>query len=86
MPQFTLNAEHSITISNDNRALGNGSSRFSVRNQYVARVLNGVNLATLLFDLLTPYEDAIDSRTRQFRFGIEFLASRLLNATQWCFK
>lgn len=65
---------------------GSGSSRFSVRNQYVSRVLNDANLATLLFDLFTPDEDAIDTRTRQFRFDIEFLASRLLDATQWCFK
>lgn len=65
---------------------GSGSSRFSVRNQYVASVLNNANLATLLFDLFTPDEDAIDSRTRQFRFDIEFLASRLLDATQWCHK
>lgn len=63
---------------------GSGSSRFSVRNQYVARVLNEANLATLLFDLFTPDEDAIDSLTRQYRFDIEFLASRLLAATQWC--
>ena len=65
---------------------GSGSSRFSVRNQYVARVLNDANLSTLLFDLFTPEEDAIDSRTRQFRFDIEFLALRLLDATQWCLK
>lgn len=65
---------------------GSGSSRFSVRNQYVASVLNDANLSTLLFDLFTPDEDAIDSRTRQFRFDIEFLASRLLDATKWCHK
>jgi pimeloyl-ACP methyl ester carboxylesterase len=65
---------------------GSGSSRFSVRNQYVAQVLNNAKLSTLLFDLFTPDEDAIDSRTRQFRFDIEFLATRLLDATQWCLK
>lgn len=65
---------------------GSGSSRFSVRNQYVARVLNEGHIATLLFDLFTPDEDAIDNRTRQFRFDIEFLASRLLDATKWCLK
>ena len=65
---------------------GSGSSRFSVRNQAVAKILNEANLATLLFDLFTPDEDAIDSRTRQLRFNIEFLASRLLDATQWCLK
>lgn len=63
---------------------GSGSSRFSIRNQYVARVLNQAKLATLLFDLFTPEEDAIDSATRQLRFDIQFLASRLLYVTEWC--
>jgi putative phosphoribosyl transferase len=63
---------------------GSGSSRLSVRNQYVARVLNEAKLATLLFDLLTPEEDAIDNRTREFRFDIDLLASRLINVTHWC--
>lgn len=65
---------------------GSGSSRFSVRNQYVASVLNKGHIATLLFDLFTPTEDAIDSRTGQFRFDIALLASRLLDATNWCRK
>lgn len=65
---------------------GSGSSRFSVRNQFVARILNKANLATLLFDLFTPSEDAIDSQTHQLRFDIKFLASRLIDATQWCRK
>lgn len=65
---------------------GSGSSRFSTRNQYVASVLNKGRIATLLFDLLTPDEDAIDSHTRQFRFDIEFLAYRLMDATKWCLK
>lgn len=63
---------------------GSGSSRFSVRNQQVARVLNEAKLATLLFDLLTPPEDELDSRTRELRFDIAFLAERCFNAMQWC--
>jgi len=63
---------------------GSGSSRFSVRNQHVARILNQANLATLLFDLFTPEEDAIDSRTAALRFDIDFLSSRLIDATNWC--
>jgi len=35
-------------------AHGSGSSRHSPRNRFVASVLNGDGLATLLFDLLTP--------------------------------
>ncbi|MHB1946712.1 MAG: dienelactone hydrolase family protein [Gammaproteobacteria bacterium] len=62
---------------------GSGSSRFSVRNQYVARVLQKAGLATLLFDLFTPEEEAIDDRTRKLRFDIEFLANRLISATRW---
>lgn len=62
---------------------GSGSSRYSMRNQFVARVLNESGLATLLFDLLTPQEEAIDSQTFEFRFDIEFLTQRLLTATEW---
>lgn len=62
---------------------GSGSSRFSVRNQYVASVLNKANIATLLFDLLTPKEEEIDQFTREHRFNIELLASRLIAATEW---
>jgi putative phosphoribosyl transferase len=65
---------------------GSGSSRFSVRNQYVASILNEAGLATLLFDLFTPDEDVIDSQTGQYRFDIGFLASRLIDATKWCLK
>ncbi|QRN03582.1 alpha/beta hydrolase [Legionella sp. MW5194] len=62
---------------------GSGSSRYSIRNQYVAHVLNKENLATLLFDLLTPAEDNIDSSTEEFRFNLPFLATRLLKVTNW---
>lgn len=64
-------------------AHGSGSSRFSVRNQHIAHSLNEVNLATLLFDLLTPEEEEIDRQTRELRFDIELLASRLVTATEW---
>ncbi|WP_338151683.1 alpha/beta hydrolase [Legionella norrlandica] len=63
---------------------GSGSSRFSVRNQFVARSLNQANLATLLFDLLTPDEESIDNYTREYRFNIPLLASRLIDTTHWC--
>jgi putative phosphoribosyl transferase len=65
---------------------GSGSSRFSTRNQYVATVLNGAGLATLLFDLFTLDEEDIDNQTRQLRFDIRFLASRLIDVTTWCGK
>src|SRR6266536_4243502 len=64
-------------------AHGSGSSRHSPRNQSVARTLNEAGLATLLFDLLTPEEEAIDMRTREHRFNIGMLAERLVHATRW---
>src|SRR5438067_5858978 len=62
---------------------GSGSSRHSPRNQFVARTLNNAGLGTLLFDLLTPEEEAIDARTAELRFNIGLLAERLVHATKW---
>jgi len=64
-------------------AHGSGSSRHSPRNQFVARTLNDLGLATLLFDLLTQEEEAIDTQTRELRFNIHLLAERLVHATKW---
>jgi dienelactone hydrolase len=64
-------------------AHGSGSSRFSPRNQFVARVLCEGGLATLLIDLLTSEEEKIDRRTRHLRFDINLLAGRLVGATDW---
>lgn len=64
-------------------AHGSGSSRLSPRNQFVATHLNEGNLATLLIDLLTPDEEAVDMRTRHLRFDIGFLAERLIATTDW---
>jgi putative phosphoribosyl transferase len=77
-----------LTIADGATALvlfvhGSGSSRHSPRNQFVARTLNDAGLATLLFDLLTPEEEAIDLRTREHRFNIGLLAERLVQATKW---
>ena len=64
-------------------AHGSGSSRHSPRNQFVARTLNRAGLGTLLFDLLTPEEEALDIHTREHRFNISLLAERLVHATKW---
>jgi dienelactone hydrolase len=64
-------------------AHGSGSSRHSPRNQFVARTLNNAGLGTLLFDLLTQDEEAIDMQTRELRFNIRLLAERLVHATKW---
>ena len=53
-------------------AHGSGSS-LHPRNQFVARTLNGAGLGTLLFDLLTPEEEALDIHTREHRFNIGLL-------------
>jgi len=64
-------------------AHGSGSSRFSSRNQFVARVLEQRGLATLLIDLLTPEEEALDRHTAHLRFDIPLLANRLVAITDW---
>jgi putative phosphoribosyl transferase len=65
---------------------GSGSSRTSRRNRFVAGNLNDGNLGTLLFDLLTPQEEAVDRSTAQFRFDIALLAARVVAATHWARK
>ena len=60
-------------------AHGSGSSRHSPRNRYVAGVLNEAGLGTLLFDLLTPEEEA--DRANVFDIGL--LAGRLAEVTGW---
>lgn len=75
-----------LTIPIDPRGIvifahGSGSSRLSVRNRYVAGVLQQGNLATLLLDLLTADEEQVDRQTRHLRFDIDLLANRLVEAT-----
>jgi predicted alpha/beta-hydrolase family hydrolase len=77
-----------LTIPENTKALvlfahGSGSSRHSPRNQFVAHMLNRACLGTLLFDLLTPEEEALDIHTREHRFDIGLLAERLVHATKW---
>src|SRR5687768_13677703 len=64
-------------------AHGSGSSRFSSRNRYVARVLRDAGLGTFLLDLLSPREEEVDSVTRHHRFDIGMLADRLVAAIDW---
>jgi putative phosphoribosyl transferase len=64
-------------------AHGSGSSRHSPRNQFVARTIREAGVGTLLFDLLTKEEEAIDVHTRHLRFDIGLLAERLIDATYW---
>jgi len=80
--------EGDLTLPRQGRGIvvfahGSGSSRHSPRNRRVARVLQDAGLATLLMDLLTIEEEAVDIRTAHLRFDIGLLAERLAGATDW---
>ena len=80
--------EGNLTLPGEARGVvlfahGSGSGRFSPRNRYVAQQLNDAKLATLLVDLLTPNEEAIDLQTAHLRFDIGLLAERLVAAADW---
>lgn len=64
-------------------AHGSGSSRFSVRNRFVADALHKRRLSTLLIDLLTAEEETVDRVTRHLRFDIQLLTERLIGAVDW---
>lgn len=64
-------------------AHGSGSSRYSPRNQFVARVLNQAGMCTVLADLLTREEEIVDDRTAHLRFDIRSLADRVAAMTDW---
>ena len=63
-------------------AHGSGSSRRSPRNQAVAEILRDAGMATLLFDLLTPHEEAEDAYSGHLRFDIGLLSRRLAIVTE----
>lgn len=62
---------------------GSGSSRFSPRNQYVAKELQQAGFATLLIDMLTAQEEEQDRYTGHLRFDIGLLSERVVGATNW---
>jgi len=64
-------------------AHGSGSSRHSPRNRMVAEDFQRRRLGTLLMDLLTADEEAVDRRTRHLRFDIGLLAERVAGAKKW---
>lgn len=88
IPIGSKNLIGDLTIPPDAKGIvlfahGSGSSRSSPRNRLVARFLQDTQTATLLLDLLTLEEDAIDVHTREWRFNIPLLTERLLSATEW---
>ena len=64
-------------------AHGSGSSRHSPRNRHVAEFLQRSRIGTVLTDLLTPGEEAIDVRTAHLRFDIALLGGRLVGLSDW---
>jgi putative phosphoribosyl transferase len=64
-------------------AHGSGSSRFSSRNRAVAAYFQRRGLGTLLLDLLTREEEVVDNYTREYRFDIDRLGTRMVLATDW---
>lgn len=83
-----VNVSGSLSIPGDAKGIvlfahGSGSSRHSPRNQLVAEALQRARLGTLLMDLLTPEEDAVDRLTRTHRFDIPLLGDRLTRAIDW---
>jgi putative phosphoribosyl transferase len=88
IPVGNVTVEGTLTLPSGTKGVvlfahGSGSSRFSPRNQYVAKEFNKAKIATLLFDLLTPEEEETDIVTAEYRFNIGLLAERLIGATQW---
>ena len=84
IPIDSIKLEGSLALPRQAKGLvvfahGSGSSRFSPRNNYVARVLREAGIGTLLMDLLTAEEDTV----YQTRFNIDLLTERLLLATKW---
>lgn len=64
-------------------AHGSGSSRHSARNRHVADVLNRGSIGTILIDLLTELEEAVDVQTAELRFDIPLLGHRVAAITDW---
>ena len=84
--QITLEGELNVPARATGVVLfahGSGSSRHSPRNQFVARTIREAGVGTLLFDLLTREEEAVDISTRHLRFDIGLLAERLIDASNW---
>jgi putative phosphoribosyl transferase len=63
-------------------AHGTGSSRFSPRNRFVARVLESRKIGTLLLDLLTVPEEAEELAGR-LRLDLAALTDRLVGVVDW---
>jgi putative phosphoribosyl transferase len=84
IPVDSVTLEGALAIPTNAQGLvlfvhGSGSSRFSPRNNFVARALREAGLGTLLIDLLTRLEDQDYER----RFDIPLLTRRVRSVTEW---
>lgn len=64
-------------------AHGSGSSRFSSRNILVAESLVRHGYGTLLTDLLSISEEAVDRQTAHLRFDVDMLGRRMATIVDW---
>jgi dienelactone hydrolase len=64
-------------------ANGSGATRHHPREQAMAESMNDAGYGSLLLDLLTPHEGAIDETAGESVFGIPALAGRLTQVTEW---
>src|SRR5689334_18816256 len=88
IPAGSVALEGELTVPENSHGLvifahGSGSSRHSPRNQLIARHLRAAGLGTLLFDMLTPSEEATETVGRHLRFNMGLLTQRLVSATHW---
>lgn len=88
IPVDGVHLEGDLTVPPDARGIvvfvhGSGSGRFSPRNHAVANVLARAGLSTLLMDLLTTQEEAVDLRTRHLRFDVGLLGRRVIATIDW---
>ncbi len=89
IPIGSVNLQAELVIPLDARSIilfvhGNGVGRYSTRNRYLAHVMRQTaGVGTVLIDLLTPQEEAIDLRSKHCSSNVQFLAKRLIGVTDW---
>ncbi|MDH5414114.1 MAG: dienelactone hydrolase family protein [Flavobacteriaceae bacterium] len=87
IPVDNINLKGNLRLGTKSKGMvifshGSGSSRMSIRNNYVADLLYENGFSSLLFDLLTEKEDIIYEN----RFNIELLTTRLIKVIKWISK